>query len=259
MDEKPAARKRSRRLSEPAVRRIIAAVLMSFGLGGILAIIPVVFVVLRQMDTYIGQSPSTQERLFVVSLIALMFLFIAMMAAVLFVGGFVVSTLEHHADERRRDRVTTRDLRLAIVSGRGPAYLVGLDLAGFDLSLVRWLRGANLTNASLARATLEGSDLGGATLERADLQGAVLATTNLRDANLEGANLTGADLSGADLSGANLKRARLANANLTGAHLVGTDLSGANLTGARLVEAVLDEAKFEGATLPEGFVGQPRA
>jgi uncharacterized protein YjbI with pentapeptide repeats len=224
---------------------------MAVGLGGALAIVPVAFVVVSQMDTYLGQSPSSQERLFLISLIALIFLFLGVIAAVFFVGGFVVSAMDRHAEEQQRDRLTRKEIWQAILSGRGPAYLVGFDLAGFDLSLVRWLRGANLTNAILARANLEGSDLGGANLERADLQGAVLVTTNLRDARLDGANLSNANLEGADLSGADLRKARLVGANLTGAHLEGANLEGANLTGARLADAFLDDARLEGATLPE--------
>lgn len=251
------ATRRRRRLSEPAVRRVISAVMMAFGLGGALAVIPVVLLTMSQMDTYFGQSASSQERLVVIFLIALVFLFLAVMAAVLFTGGFVVSSIDFHADEQRRDRLTRKEIWQAILVGRGPAYLVGFDLAAFDLSLVRWLRGANLSGANLTQANLEGSDLDGAQLERAEMAGAVLTTTSLREANLDGANLTGADLSNADLSGASLKRARLVGANLTGAHLEGADLEGANLDGATLDEAVLEGARLEGATLPSALRHRP--
>jgi len=252
MDGGAAARRRRRRqVAEPAARRVLSAVLKAVGLGGALAVVPVAFVVVSQMDTQLGQSPSPQERLFLMSLLALIFLFLGVIAAVIFVGGFVVSTLNRLAEERQRDELTRKEIRQSILLGRGPAYLVGFDLADFDLSLARWLRGAVLTNAILTRANLEASDLGGASLERADLQNAILVTTNLRDARLEGANLSNADLSGADLSGADLRKARLVGANLSGAHLEGADLTGANLTGALLTEAFLDGARLEGATLPE--------
>ena len=67
-------------------------------------------------------------------------------------------------------------------------------------------------------------------LREADLRGA-----NLSGADLRGANLSGADLSGADLRWADLRWADLRGADLREAYLSGANLSGANLSGAKNV------------------------
>lgn len=120
-------------------------------------------------------------------------------------------------------------LLLAVISGRGPAYLRGVNLASMNLSGAGWL----------AEADLRGADLEGANLKRA----------NLRGANLEMANLHSANLVGADFEGANLFKVKASVANLSMASLRGANLKEANLVGATLVRADLQEADLAGADL----------
>lgn len=126
--------------------------------------------------------------------------------------------------ELKRDQIL-----MAVISGRGPAHLRGVNLSSLDLSNAGWL----------AEADLRGADLESANLKRA----------NLRGANLEMASLHSASLSGANLEGANLFRVKAKVANLTKAVLRGANLREANLTGATLLKANLEEADLEGADL----------
>ena len=118
---------------------------------------------------------------------------------------------------------------MAVISGRGPAYLRGVNLASLDLSGAGWL----------ADADLRGADLEGANLKRA----------NLKRANLEMANLHSVNLWGANLEGANLFRARGRVANLAMTVLRGTNMKEVNLVGATLMKADLEEADLDGADL----------
>lgn len=102
------------------------------------------------------------------------------------------------------------------------------------------MRRANLAGATLApfgrtgfieyiwRTELKGANLAEATLARADLTHALLAFANLRGADLSGAVLKQADLSRADLTGA----------DLTGADLSEADLDGAIITGVHGLDTV---------------------
>jgi hypothetical protein len=85
------------------------------------------------------------------------------------------------------------------------------------------LKGANLREVYLPRATLQGASFAGAHLEKANLEEA-----NFAGANLEEANLWEAKLTSADLSNANLK--------------------GVKVTDEQLVQA----KSLEGATMPDG-------
>ena len=165
--------------------------------------------------------------------------------------------------------LTRKQLLMAVVSGRGPAYLRGVDLTGLDLSDAGWLVEADLRDADLSRANLGRSNLMAAKLDNARLQGARLIGTSLEGASLRGANLNvanlmranlrGADLYGARLIGANLTRADLQNADMEGADLEGADLQGANLNGARLDFANLKLADLRGVDMSavKFRVGEP--
>jgi len=156
--------------------------------------------------------------------------------------------------ELKRDQ-----LLMAVISGRGPAYLRGVDLSDVNLSGAMWLieadlRQANLSNAIFNRANLKGANLERATLHACDLSGANLEGANLRGvtanlANLRRANLRGADLQDARLVGANFTKADLENAILDGADLEGADLRGANLWNAKLDLANLKMVNLSGASI----------
>jgi uncharacterized protein YjbI with pentapeptide repeats/cytoskeletal protein CcmA (bactofilin family) len=104
------------------------------------------------------------------------------------------------------------------------------------------LRGIQLPNAILDRASFRRCDLDGANLDGAQLRGATFKNVSLRNASLVGADLRDADLDNADLEGANLEGANLSAANLNRANLQRANLSTANLSGARLRYAQLDGA-----------------
>jgi len=144
----------------------------------------------------------------------------------------------------------TRDqLLMAVISGRGPAYLRGVDLSSIDLSSAGWLAGADLQQTNLSHTILSRSNLSLANLERANLQGANLAGANLENANMERARLNVANLMQANLRNANLRGARLVGANLMRASLEGADLEGADLEGASLEGADLYRARLDMANL----------
>ncbi len=155
--------------------------------------------------------------------------------------------------------LTRAQVAAAVISGRGPAYLRGVDLSSLDLSTAGWLAGADLRRANLSQANLSRADLSGANLERANLHRANLAGANLEaadlgkaglsGANLRMANLRGANLRGANLLGALLMKANLREADLEGADLEGANLEGADLTNARLNVAKLTDARLDGANL----------
>jgi uncharacterized protein YjbI with pentapeptide repeats len=142
------------------------------------------------------------------------------------------------------------------------ANLFRADL--FRANLVRaYLSGAdlseaNLLGADLFRANLFRADLFRANLVRAYLPGADLSEANLFRADLFRADLFRADLSEADLSEANLFRANLVRADLSKADLSGADLSEANLLGADLFRADLSEADLSGANLSRANLSEAR-
>jgi hypothetical protein len=154
----------------------------------------------------------------------------------------------------------TRDQALgAVISGRGPAYLRGVDLSTLDLSNAGWLMDADLRQANLSQTNLARANLKGANAEKANLKGAHLFAANmegvdmrrakLNGANLKMANLRGANLKGAALMGANFIQADLREANLEGAELEGANFEGADLGKANLNGANVGTANFEGANL----------
>ena len=145
--------------------------------------------------------------------------------------------------------LTREKLLMAIISGRGPAYLRGIDLSGIDLSGAGWLSGADLQQANLSHTILSRSNLSLANLGRANLQGANLAGANLENANLEKARLNVTNLMQANLRNANLRGVRLVGANLMKASLEGADLEGADLEGANLEGADLYRTRFDMANL----------
>jgi hypothetical protein len=151
--------------------------------------------------------------------------------------------------ELSRDRIL-----MAIISGRGPGYLRGVDLSSLDLSNAGWLmeadlRHANLANANLSRANLRDANLAGANLHAANLTGANLEGADLTEAKLTGAKLRMAVLRGANLQSSGMVGAHLALAQLGGANLEGADLEGANLEGADLTRAKLNLANLSMANL----------
>ncbi len=145
--------------------------------------------------------------------------------------------------------LTREQLLSAVISGRGPAYLIGVDLSRMDLSGAGWLIEADLRNANLSHANLSGANLKRARLERANLDGAILAATKLDDADLTGAKLTVANLRKASLKNANLEGARLIGATLVQSNLEGANLGNSDLEGANLEGACLRSANFSGANL----------
>lgn len=150
--------------------------------------------------------------------------------------------------------LTREQILLSVISGRGPAYLQGVDLSKIDLSNAGWLFDAELSHTNLSHSNLSGANLKGANLERSNLDGASCVGTNLDGANLKytkitGGNLRRANLRGADLQGARLVGALLVKVNLEGANLEGADLEGANLEGAILRNAVLSRANLRMANL----------
>ncbi len=132
-------------------------------------------------------------------------------------------------EKLRMSELERHQVLMAVISGRGPAYLRGVNLASLDLSGAGWL----------ADADLRGADLEGANLKRA----------NLRRANLEMANLNSVNLWGANLEGANLFRAKARVANLASAVFRGANMKEINLVGATLMKADLEEADLDGADL----------
>ncbi len=153
--------------------------------------------------------------------------------------------------------LTRAELLAAVISGRGPAYLRGVDLSTLDLSNAGWLAEADLRFANLTHTNLSRANLREAVIERANLQGANLSGANLESvdltkarlngANFKMANLRGATLRGASLVGANLMRANLKDADLEGADLEGVNLEQADLTKARISVASIKAANIFGA------------
>jgi hypothetical protein len=157
------------------------------------------------------------------------------------------------------------ELLMAVIAGRGPAYLRGVNLASADLSGAGWLteadlRGADLSNANLRRANLKGANLEMANIHSANLTGANFEGANLfkvkgNVANLNRANLRGANLKGANLIGASLVRADLEDADLEGADLEGANLERSNLAKARITKVNLKMTNLDGVDLTEAVLG----
>lgn len=158
--------------------------------------------------------------------------------------------------ELKRDQIL-----MAVISGRGPAYLRGVNLASLDLANAGWLleadlQGANLESANLKRANLSGANLKMANLHSTNLWGANLEGANLFKAKVKVANLTMAVLRGANLKetsliGATLIKADLEEADLEGADLEGANLEGCNLRRARITNVNLKMTNLDGADLTE--------
>ncbi|MEN6437301.1 MAG: pentapeptide repeat-containing protein [Syntrophobacter sp.] len=178
--------------------------------------------------------------------------------------------------------IKREQLLMAIIAGRGPAFLRGLNLSSLDLSNAAWLeeadlRGADLSHANLRRANLSRANLEKANLHSANLLGAVmdeavlqdvkanvadlnvarLRRANMRRISLVGASLIRADLEEADLEGADLEGANLEGCNFRKARLTNVNFKMANLHGADLTEAILDSAvgRPNRTDTPPGFHG----
>lgn len=155
--------------------------------------------------------------------------------------------------------LTRKELLMAVISGRGTAFLRCLDLSGLDLGGVGWLfeadlRETNLSHANLSRANLRGARLENANLHAANLSGANLCNADLRRTNLVVANLRTANLAKANLQGANLVGASLTSANLEGADMDGADLEGANLERANLRNTKFGSANLKKANLLHALI-----
>ena len=111
------------------------------------------------------------------------------------------------------------------------------------------LRGADLFEAELGRASLREANLSGAYLVSADLRSADLSMSYVDGAILKSALLVDADLSGACMRGAVLREA-----DLTRAHLNGANLNGSYLGEANLSDADIRRASLAGADLREADV-----
>ncbi len=165
--------------------------------------------------------------------------------------------------ELKREEILT-----AVIAGRGPAYLRGVNLASMNLSGAGWLAEADLRGADLSYCNLKRANLRGANLEMANVHSANLTGANFEGANLfkvkanvanfNMANLRGANLKEANLVGASLVRADLEEADLEGADLEGANLERSNLTKARITKVNLKLASMEGVDLTEAILGGNR-
>lgn len=104
----------------------------------------------------------------------------------------------------RQPQLTIQQLELL---GRCKVSLMGIDLTGRALGAID-LRGADLTDAELAKSSFGGPD----------------KAANLRGIRLDGANLENADLRAADLQDADLRHTFLSGAKIAGANLSGAEL-----------------------------------
>ncbi len=160
--------------------------------------------------------------------------------------------------------INREQLLMAVIGGRGPAYLRGMNLSSMDLSGAGWLieadlRGSNLSSANLKSAILRHANLEKANLASTNLLGANLENANMLDvkanmANFSRANLRGVNLKGANLVSADFLRADLTEADLEGADLEGANLQGCNLTKARITNVNLKMANLDGADLTEAVI-----
>jgi uncharacterized protein YjbI with pentapeptide repeats len=147
---------------------------------------------------------------------------------------------------RRADDTQKR----SVVEFLAESGLAGSDAPGNDVEPVVSLANANLAGADLAILDY----LRGADLTEADLSGAFMMRIDLDEANLTRAQLDGADLTDAYLPRADLTDADLSNANLRLADLRGADLEDANLegaTGVTVEELEEQAASLEAATMPD--------
>lgn len=150
--------------------------------------------------------------------------------------------------------LTREQVLMSVISGRGPAYLRGVDLSSVNLANAGWLteadlRQANLSGANLSKANLKDAKLERANLHESNLTGTILERAELLESKLNGVVAVMANLRGANLQSARLVGANLTKANLEGANLKGADLEGANLEGANLGNANLDLANLKLANL----------
>ncbi|MHC1726372.1 MAG: pentapeptide repeat-containing protein [Syntrophobacteraceae bacterium] len=163
--------------------------------------------------------------------------------------------------------IKREQLLMAVIAGRGPAYLRGINISSIDLSGAGWLLEADLRHADLSNANLRRANLRGANLEKANLHSAILSSANLEGANLfrvkadvsnlNMCKLRGANLKEANLVSANMVRADLEEADLEGADLEGANLQGANLRKARITNVNLKMANLDGADLTEAIMDGP--
>lgn len=116
----------------------------------------------------------------------------------------------------------------------------GLDFTGADFSRLD-LRGINLAQAWLERASFAGSNLSGA-----NLRGAVMAHCDLRDAIAVGADLSSANLGRAALARCVLDEAVLTGCILDSCVLDGTQLRRTHLAGARILDMTWRSADATG-------------
>jgi uncharacterized protein YjbI with pentapeptide repeats len=166
--------------------------------------------------------------------------------------------------EKTMSELKREQLLAAVIAGRGPAYLRGVNLASVDLSGAGWLveadlRGADLSNANLKRANLRGANLEMANIHSANLTGANFEGANMfkvkgNVANLNMANLRGVNLKKANLIGASLVRANLEEADMEGADLEGANLERSNLAKARITKVNLKMTNLDGVDLTDAVL-----
>lgn len=196
-----------------------------------------------------------------------------------FIRGTAQDAERLHPDLQAILRILIAD-RLWVNSTDGP-----LDLSYVHAPYVL-LPGADLSSASLIRATLRGSNLEEAHLTDSDSRYADFSRARLKKADFQRARLNGSDFRSADLSqasfadatirdctfssarlvkadlkgivadranfsgeGTTMSKAAFDGAHLTDATFAGSDLSGANFAGATLVRADFSFADLSGATL----------
>jgi len=179
---------------------------------------------------------------------------------VLTVGGFLFSTYQHDADQRRaldQQQATILQTYIDNIQDlllnhnlRGDAPTPKSDADKVTIQEIQELAHARTLTA------LQGLDpqRKGALLQflhEAQLIGMIDPKTDKGTARI--IDLSFADLSGADLSGADLSGADLSGADLSFANLNGVDLSGANLRGAKVtIEQLAEASSLKDATMPDG-------
>ena len=166
------------------------------------------------------------------------------------------STARAATDRRRDNRRALRSLAIiavVVAAAMAAAWLYeGRSSASVADCTVAPGPGVNLSRCPLDGLAATGVDLRGAVLSNASLAGARLDRAVLEGADLRFANLAAAQLAYARAGRALLKGANLRAADLAYADLAGADLGYADLTGAVLGGAVLDGARLDQAIWVDG-------
>lgn len=127
------------------------------------------------------------------------------------------------------------------------AKFAGADLTKFAAPLGADFAGANLRNVRADQSIWSGAKLDGADLFEASLARANFTKASLAKAVLSRANLRWARLAEANLSDASLLKVNLFRGSLEGARLFRTDFRGSNLYEVEFLDAKIEESSFQEA------------